>query len=165
MRPIKKKADAIAREAVKEIMADLLDRQGIKHEIRQCKLSVQQEIFEALTSIVRSHIEPLTLPTGDRMKLIKVDFKGKHTGHCCVYHKALRMAEKKALARSGDDEPRYLCKKSYRLFVSQVSLLERPDGSLPENCPTMGCLYVEPPGKSPLMPVEELDEMYRIVEE
>lgn len=61
-------------------------------------------------------------------------------------------------------EADFLCRRGEDVWVSEISLAPNPDVTLPKNCKD-GCLYVQPKGKGPVIPVDCLDELYFITQE
>jgi hypothetical protein len=89
------------------------------------------------------------------MKLIKVDLTraSEHADRCL-----------RAVRRRSWDSAHYLCKQDWRVFVAIPAILSEPDQTLEPNCQDGSFIYVDPPGKGEIVPVDQLDEMYLIVE-
>ena len=64
-----------------------------------------------------------------------------------------------ALTERGEN--RYLCVQGYRIFVSMIRILKKPDFSMPKNC-SAGCLYVDDTYDKRCKPINLLDEIYLI---
>jgi hypothetical protein len=60
-----------------------------------------------------------------------------------------------------DRESAYLCVRGYRVWVSDIRLIENPDRTLPKNC-SKGCLYVDDVYAKCCTPINRLDEIYLI---
>jgi hypothetical protein len=66
------------------------------------------------------------------------------------------------LALEHDSSACYLCvRDNISIFVSDISLLAKPDHTMPPNCKE-GCLYVDDVVNKVCVPIDKLDEIYEI---
>jgi hypothetical protein len=66
----------------------------------------------------------------------------------------------KQLPADGD----FLCRRGQGVWTSYVRVNDNPDATMPRNC-REGCMYVQPRYDGPVIPVDQLDEIYYICQE
>lgn len=66
----------------------------------------------------------------------------------------------KELPADGD----FLCRSGQSVWTSYVRINTNPDSTMPRNC-REGCMYVQSKWDGPVVPIDQLDEIYYICQE